>query len=99
MFMTEDKVREIIKEELGGVIRTELVDLVSHIFDRASSAKTLQWRGLIVPKTIRSKLVSSISASIHDRFKRAYEYKALDFVKGEDFIDSVVKRINDKRVL
>ena len=91
-----------IKYEIKAEIRSELKDicrdLVYEMFDKEGY---LQHWGIDfhtrIP-TLRKNITDAVIANVRVQFDEIYKSRAKSFIAGEDFIDSVVERIQKKQL-
>jgi hypothetical protein len=98
--------KKAIKEEVSEVmaeIEKEIKDtcrgLVNELFSEQGEEKLVFWRyshGYV--KTLRGEIKDQIISAAKSEFNKEFKVEAMNFIKGEEFLDSVVERIQKKQL-
>ncbi len=99
-----DNLKECLKEELQADLRNTIErtckDIVVELFLRHERVETRVFHhfSAFQAKTVSGEIIEQVFRHVSDRFNKIHKTDIRDFIAGEEFIDSVIARINKKQL-
>jgi len=96
------EITKIVRDEIEGVVKSTCLDVLMRLMD---SDQDTEWKtyghysihGALVD-TVTGRFKKSIINAVSADWDANFKDKAMEFIDGEEFIDSVVKRIKKKQI-
>lgn len=94
------EIREDITRELKTLIEDKCLSIVEEMFFNGDdSTKTFRYYPRIIDRDTMTGIIKKhVVKSVYGKFNDDYKQEALKYVAGEEFIDQVVERINNKQL-